>query len=110
MTLSPGAKVQPNRSTLRSPAGNRAPTPPRFIGQRIWMSRMGLRPKRLGMRPHQFDDTANGIFGIVRLHEVKVAYDERRARTTSLRHNSGTSRLAGGPKGSHLTLNIRALQ
>ena len=44
MTLSPGAKVQPNRSTFLSPGGfsaacnsmlrDRAPTPPRFIGQR----------------------------------------------------------------------------
>src|SRR5271157_5367279 len=60
MTLSPGAKVQPNLSTLRSPAGfnaacssmlrERAPTPPRFIGQRTWTSRIGSRPKRRGMR------------------------------------------------------------
>ena len=48
VTLSPGGKVQPNRSTLRSPAGlraacssifnERAPTPPRFIGHSTWMS------------------------------------------------------------------------
>src|SRR6266513_882907 len=60
MTLSPGAKVHPNRSTLRSPAGfnaacssmfsERAPTPPRFIGHSTWMSRIGSRPNRLGMR------------------------------------------------------------
>jgi hypothetical protein len=60
MTLSPGANVQPKRSTLRSPAGfnaacnsilsDRAPTPPRFIGQSTWMSRIGFKPKRLGMR------------------------------------------------------------
>src|SRR6266704_225115 len=60
MTLSPGAKVQPNLSTLRSPAGfnaawssmlrERAPTPPRFIGQSTWTSRIGSRPKRRGMR------------------------------------------------------------
>src|SRR5438309_9559726 len=60
MTLSPGAKVQPKRSTLRSLAGlsaacssmfsERAPTPPRFIGQSTWMSRMGSRPNRLGIR------------------------------------------------------------
>jgi hypothetical protein len=41
ITLSPGAKVQPNRSTLRSPAAacssmfsDRAPTLPRFIGHK----------------------------------------------------------------------------
>ena len=28
----------------------RAPTPPRFIGQRTWTSRIGSRPKRRGMR------------------------------------------------------------
>src|SRR6266700_5467239 len=58
MTLSPAA--QPNLSTLRSPAGfnaacssmlsERAPTPPRFIGHSTWISRMGSRPKRRGMR------------------------------------------------------------
>src|SRR5260370_848130 len=60
MTLSPGAKIQPKRSTLRSPAGfsaacssmlsDRAPTPPRFIGHSTWMSRMGSKPNRWGMR------------------------------------------------------------
>ena len=28
----------------------RAPTPPRFIGQSTWTSRMGSSPNRLGMR------------------------------------------------------------
>jgi hypothetical protein len=28
----------------------RPPTPPRFIGQRTWTSRIGSRPKRRGMR------------------------------------------------------------
>src|SRR5271165_3699477 len=56
MTLSPGAKIEPKRSTLRSPAGfkaacssmlsERAPTPPRFIGQSTWMSWIAFRPKR----------------------------------------------------------------
>src|SRR6266567_784360 len=60
MTLSPAANTQPNFSTLRSPAGfkaacssmlsERAPTPPRFIGHSTWISRMGSRPKRRGMR------------------------------------------------------------
>src|SRR6516225_10918925 len=60
ITLSPGAKVQPNLWTLRSPAGlsaacssmfnDRAPTPPRFIGHSTWMSRIGSRPNRLGIR------------------------------------------------------------
>src|SRR5208337_5532315 len=82
MTLSPGAKVQPNRSTLRSPAGfraacssmlsDRAPTPPRFMGHSTWMSRMGSRPKRWA-RLHQVDDPRHGGFGIVRLYEIEVA-------------------------------------
>jgi hypothetical protein len=60
MTLSPGAEVQPNRSTFRSLAGfnaawstmlsDLAPTPPRFIGHSTWISRVGSRPNRLGMR------------------------------------------------------------
>ena len=28
----------------------RAPTPPRFIGQSTWMSRMEFKPKRFGTR------------------------------------------------------------
>jgi hypothetical protein len=28
----------------------RAPTPTRFIGQSTWMSRIGFKPKRSGMR------------------------------------------------------------
>src|SRR5947207_10548918 len=83
MTLSPGANVQPNRSTLRSPAGlsaacnsmfnDRAPTPPRFIGQSTWMSRMGSRPNGLGIRVLTSSyDAAYGGFGIVGLHEVEV--------------------------------------
>src|SRR3954447_12463171 len=60
MTLSPGAKIQPKRWILPSPAGfraacssrfsERAPTPPRFIGHSTWMSRIGSRPKQWGMR------------------------------------------------------------
>src|SRR5262245_54010290 len=47
-------------SIFRSPAGlsaacnsmlsDRTPMPPRFIGQRTWISRMGLRPNRRGIR------------------------------------------------------------
>src|SRR5262245_55864989 len=60
MTLSPGQKVQPKRSTRMSPGRfnavcssilrERAPRPPLFIGQSTWMSRMGSNPKRFGMR------------------------------------------------------------
>src|SRR5258708_38317328 len=84
MTLSPGAKVQPKRSTLRSPAGfsaacssmlsDRAPTPPRFIGHSTWMSRMGSRPNRLGDAGlHQFDDPRHCGPWIICLHEIEVA-------------------------------------
>src|SRR6516162_5159239 len=89
MTLSPAAKVQPNRSTLRSPAGfsaacnsmfnERAPTPPRFIGHSTWMSRIGSRPKRLGPGLHQLDDAADSGLRIIRLHEVEVAVWSGRA-------------------------------
>src|ERR1019366_1782565 len=84
MTLSPRAKVQPKRSTLRSPAGfsaacssmlsDRAPTPPRFIGHSTWMSRMGVEAKPLwdaGL--HQFDDPRHGGLRVVCLHEIEVA-------------------------------------
>src|SRR6187200_1719254 len=94
MTLSPGAKVQPKRSTLRSPAGfsaacssmlsERAPTPPRFIGQSTWMSRMESRPKRPGMRVFTFDNAQHGGFGVVRLHEVEVAFPVRLAEIRDL--------------------------
>src|ERR1700674_4789748 len=84
MTLSPGAKVQPKRSTWRLPAGfsaacssilsERAPTPPRFIGHSTWMSRMGLRPKRRGMRVFtRSDDPRHGDIGLIRLHEIEIA-------------------------------------
>ena len=60
MTLSPGPKVQPKRSTRASPGGfssrcssrfsDRAPSPPRFIGHSTWTSRIGSSPNRAGMR------------------------------------------------------------
>ena len=60
MTLSPGPKVQPKRSTLASPGGfksrcssrlsDRAPSPPRFIGHSTCTSRIGSSPNRAGMR------------------------------------------------------------
>ena len=60
MTLSPGPKVQPKRSTRTSPGGfssrcssrfsDRAPSPPRFIGHSTWTSRIGSSPNRAGMR------------------------------------------------------------
>src|ERR1700720_934853 len=89
MTLSPGAKVQPKRSTLRSPAGlsaacssmfsERAPTPPRFIGQSTWMSRMGSRPNRLGIRVFTNSIMRNCGFGVVGLHKVEVGLGSGRA-------------------------------
>src|ERR1700751_3878968 len=88
MILSPGAKVQPNLSTLRSPAGlsaacssmfkERAPTPPRFIGHRTCMSRMGSSPNRLGMCLNQLDDASDGCLGVFGLDEIEVAVVLRR--------------------------------
>jgi hypothetical protein len=41
----------------------------------------GIEAEAFGdSRPHQFDDTADGGFRIVRLHEVKVALCSRRAK------------------------------
>src|SRR5208337_1352951 len=90
MTLSPGAKVQPKRSTLRSPAGfsaacssmlsERAPTPPRFIGQSTWMSRIGFKAfGDAGL--HQFQDALNGGLGIFGRNEVEIALSGRSAKT-----------------------------
>jgi hypothetical protein len=39
-----------NRRPQHPPLRERAPRPPRFIGQSTWMSRIGLNPKRFGMR------------------------------------------------------------
>src|SRR5712671_2824091 len=101
MTLSLGANVHPNRSTLRSPAGlraacssifnERAPTPPRFIGQSgimaqpPWHLRHNTGTKHLYVTDgieaeaardaglHKFDDASNGGLRLVRLYEVEVA-------------------------------------
>src|SRR5260370_26212598 len=92
MTLSLGAKVQPKRSTLRSPAGfkaacssmlsKRAPTPPRFIGQSTWMSRIAIKPKRLGYTGlHQLQDPLNGGLGVLGRNEEEVAVAGGRAGT-----------------------------
>src|SRR4029077_13363768 len=91
MTLSPGAKVQPKRSTLRSPAGfnaacssmltERAPTPPRFIGQRTLTSRIGSRPKRRGNAGFdQLDDARNRGLGIIGFDKIEVALGFRSAK------------------------------
>src|ERR1700735_2890430 len=91
MTLSPGAKVQPNLSTLRSPAGfnaacssmltERAPTPPRFIGQRTWTSRIGSRPEAARDAGFdQLDDARNRGLGIVSLDKIEVALGFRSAK------------------------------
>src|SRR5271168_3301190 len=91
MTLSPGAKVHPKRSTLRSPAGfnaacnsmlsERAPTPPRFIGQSTWISPIGFKPKRLRMRVFT---NCLGIFGRDEV-ESALAADADRTRD-EIRH------------------------
>src|SRR6516165_10135708 len=94
MTLSPGAKVQPKRSTFRSPAGfrtawsstlgERAPTPPRFIGQRTWTSRMGSSPNRLWIRD-QRQYPRDRRLRIVGRHEIEVAVAGRRSQ---IRHQA----------------------
>src|ERR1700751_1367668 len=72
MTLSPGQNVQPKRSMRTSPGGfsafcssilrERAPRPPRFIGQSAWMSRTGSNPKRFGMRACTHDLANHPLF------------------------------------------------
>src|SRR5665648_1027103 len=84
MTLSPGAKLQPLRSTLRSPAGLSAAcssmlkrTGPnaaaihraQHLGIADRIEAESLRNPRL----HQIDDPRHGRFGVVRLHEIEVA-------------------------------------
>src|SRR6476660_6481801 len=92
MTLSPGAKVHPNRSTLRSPAGfnaacnsmlsERAPTPTRFMGQSTWSIADRVQAETLWDSCfHQFHDAWNGALGILGRHEVEVAVAGRRAKT-----------------------------
>src|SRR3954469_14496930 len=85
MTLSPGANVQPKRSTLRSPAGlrgacnsilmERAPPPPRFIWAQHLDVTKRIEAKALrDARFHQFDDARHSGFRIVRLHEVEITF------------------------------------
>src|SRR5215472_9735608 len=103
MTLSPGAKVHPNRSTLRSPAGlsadcssmfnDRAPTPPRFIGHSTWMSRMGSRPNRFGMRVFASSMMRLTAVAVVHLHEVEVAVGSGRAE---IRHQALVNAMSAG--------------
>src|SRR5438105_1063701 len=88
MTLSPGAKVQPKRSTLRSPArfnaawssmlSERVPTPPRFIVTD------GIEAETRGdAASYQLYNASHGGFRIFGLHEVEVAVD---ARWLEIRH------------------------
>src|ERR687891_1904131 len=77
MTLSPTPKVQPKRWTALSSGGlstfcssrfkARAPRPPRFIGHKTWISRIGSRPKRAGIRSF----TISTIFAAG--HEMEIA-------------------------------------
>src|SRR5205807_8311810 len=82
MTLSPGQKVQPKRSMRISPGGfsaacnsifsDRAPSPPRFIGQSTWISRT-IEPKTLrDTLAHDGHHLAHPIFGIDRLDEIEI--------------------------------------
>src|SRR6201982_1847352 len=83
MTLSPGQKVQPKRSMRISPGGfsafcssilsERAPRPPRFIGQSTWMSRIGSSPKRFGIRSR----TIANSFRVRRVDEIEIAAFDR---------------------------------
>ena len=83
MTLSPGPKVQPKRSTLSSPGGfsaacssmlsDRAPSPPRFIGHSTWTSRIGSSPKRAGMRSRTTASSLrDALLRLGRVDEVEV--------------------------------------
>ena len=63
------------RRACNSMFNDRAPTPPRFIGHNTWMSRMGSRPNRLGIRVFTSSMMrGDGGFGLVRLHEIKVTF------------------------------------
>jgi len=64
MTLSPGQKLPAEaldadvagrvQRVLELALSERAPRPPRFIGDSTWMLRIGSRPKRFGMRSRTF--------------------------------------------------------
>ena len=93
MTLSPGQKVQPKRSTRISPGGfsafcssmfsDRAPSPPRFIGQSTWTSRTGSSPKRRrDAVAHHGQELLAARLRVGRLDEVEV----RALRRLEVRH------------------------
>src|SRR5215471_3613696 len=81
MTLSPGQNVQPKRSMRVSPGGfsavwssilsERAPRPPRFIGQSTWMSRIGSSRKR------DRAELSNALFRVRGVDEIEVAAFDR---------------------------------
>src|SRR6266436_2694355 len=81
MTLSPGQKVQPNRSMRISLGGfnafcssilsERAPRPPRFIGQSTWMSPIGSSPKRFGIRSCTITSSFT-LLGVRCIDEIEI--------------------------------------
>src|SRR5215472_16895021 len=88
MTLSPGQKVQPKRSTRISPGGfnavcssmlrERAPRPPRFIGHSTWMS-YGIEPEALrDTLPHDSQPLSDAFFWVRRVDKIEVAAVSRR--------------------------------
>ena len=80
-----------------SGGNERVPAPPRFIGQSTWMSRIGFKPKRLGMR------SCPGTIRVVgsplvlrRLRRPGRGPDQSEALTrTGSRRKMGRSRLKG---------------
>src|SRR6202050_2010511 len=91
MTLSPGAKVQPKRSTLRSPAGfkaacnsmlsERANTAPIHRAEHLDIAD-GVQAETLwDASLDQLHDALNGGLGILGRHKVEVAVAGRRAKT-----------------------------
>src|ERR1700724_206363 len=87
MTLSPGQKVQPNRSMRISPGGfsafcssilsERAPRPPRFIGQSTWTSCIGSSRKRFGIRSCTIARSLRTPSSASAAYEVEVASLDR---------------------------------
>src|ERR1700748_422305 len=80
MTLSPGEKIQPNLSTLRSPAGLSAAGTSSHWAEHLNVAN-GTEAETFGNpRLDQFDNAPHRSFWIVHLHEIKIAVTVRFAQ------------------------------
>src|SRR5215831_6688016 len=88
MTLSPGQNVHPKRSMRISPGGfsafcssilrERAPRPPRFIGQSTWISRIGSNPNLRNALSDDRQHLPDAVFRVGGVDKIEVAAFGRR--------------------------------